>query len=114
MSLVKFVKCGNNICSLEIDGHTNYGVEGEDVVCAGLSCIAQTAVLGIFNVAQVNASYVVDEERGYLLLELPEDLSDRERDVCNIILQTALIGIADLREGYSDYIELEVKEEDVY
>ena len=87
MSLVKFVKRGNDICSFEIDGHTNYGVEGEDVVCAGLSCIAQTAVLGIFNVAQVNASYVIDEERGYLHLELPDDLTDKEREICNIILQ---------------------------
>ena len=113
MSLVTFKKRGDDIISLEIDGHTGYGVEGEDIVCAGLSCIAQTAVLGIFRVAQVSAIYQVDED-GYLLLELPETLSDKEREACNIILQTALIGIADLRDGYSDYIELEVKEEDVY
>ena len=114
MSLVRFRKRDNDIISMEIDGHTEYGVEGEDIVCAGLSCIVQTAVLGIFRVAQVNAIYQVDEERGYLLLELPENLTNTERNTCNIILQTALIGIADLRDGYSDYIELEVKEEDVY
>lgn len=114
MSLVKFRKKGNDIISMEIDGHTEFGVEGEDIVCAGLSCVAQTAVLGIFRVAQVNATYQVDEERGYLLLELPENLSEEERKICNIILQTALIGIADLRDGYSDYIELEVKEDYVY
>ena len=81
MSLVRFNKCGNDIFSMEVDGHTEYGVEGEDIVCAGLSCMVQTAVLGIFQVAQVNAKYIVDEERGYLFLELPENLSEKQKEI---------------------------------
>ena len=114
MTKITFKKRGNNFISLEISGHTSYGVDGEDIVCAGISCISQTAVLGIFNVAQVNAIYSPNEEDGHLYLELPEGISQKEQEVCNIILQTALLGLNDLKEGYSDFIELEVIEDYVY
>ena len=41
---------------MECDGHTGYGVEGEDVVCAALSSIVQTAVLGLMGVAGLNVN----------------------------------------------------------
>ena len=40
--------------------------------------------------------------------ELPEELTEREMDMANIILDTMLLGVMDLHEGYSDFIELEV------
>ena len=114
MTSIVFKKRANDFISLEISGHTDYAVDGEDVVCAGVSCIAQSAVLGVFNVAQVNAIYQIDEENGHLYLELPANISEEEQKACNIILQTALLGLTDLRDGYSDFIELEVKEDYVY
>lgn len=114
MTKITFKKRGNNFISLEISGHTAYGVDGEDIVCAGISCISQTAVLGIFNVAQVSAIYETNEDEGHLYLELPDNISQKEQEICNIILQTALLGLNDLKEGYSDFIELEVIEDYVY
>ena len=114
MTHITFKKRGNNFVSLEVSGHTSYGVDGEDIVCAGLSCVTQTSVLGVFNVAQVNAIYSIDEDSGHLYLELPEDISEHEQEVCNIIMQTALLGLNDLKDGYSDFIELEVVEDYVY
>ena len=40
---------------------------------------------------------------------LPEKLGDAQRHDADVILETMLMGIADLYEGYSDFIELEVK-----
>ena len=54
MTTVKFGKSDNRIVSVECDGHTGYGVEGEDIVCAALSSIVQTAVLGVMRVAGIN------------------------------------------------------------
>lgn len=113
MTKIKVKKQGDFIYYLELDGHTDYNVEGEDIVCAGISCIAQTAVLGIFNVAKVNASFQRDEERGFLQLVIPFDISQSQKDKCNCILQTAVLGFADMVEGFSDFIEMEVID-DVY
>lgn len=113
MTSIKVLKQGDFIYDLTLDGHTGYGVEGEDIVCAGISCIAQTAVLGVFSVAGVDASFERDEEKGYLHLTIPFDISEKQKEKCNIILQTAILGFADLVEGFSDFIQMEVID-DVY
>jgi uncharacterized protein YsxB (DUF464 family) len=108
MTIISFTKNkANEIIGFRADGHTNYGVEGEDIVCAGVSSIVQTAGLGIFTVAQVQANIKRDDKRGLFELTLPKSLTVRERHDCNIILETMVAGLADLYETYSDFIELE-------
>lgn len=113
MTKITIKKRGDFIYYMELDGHTNYGVDGEDILCAGVSCIAQTAVLGVFSVAKVNAVLERDEERGFLKLAIPFDISETQKERVNVILQTAILGFADLVEGFSDYVEMEVID-DVY
>lgn len=108
MTTVKFKKNSDNeIVEFTADGHTNYGVDGEDIVCAAVSAITQTAVIGILMKAQVQAKITRDDKKGYLKLELPHGLSSTQRHNCNIILDTMVLGLADLAENYSDFIELE-------
>ena len=54
MTNVKVVKQNGSITEVTCDGHTGYGVEGEDIVCAALSSIVQTALLGVLSIAGVN------------------------------------------------------------
>lgn len=108
MTKVVFKKNGTHFKSLKITGHVNFNENGFDVVCAGLSFISQTAVLGIKEIVRVKAKYKIDELKGSLFLELPDGLSEEELHDCDIILQTAYLGIADLKQGYSKFIQLEV------
>ena len=107
MTKVTVTRKGGKIVALDCDGHTGYGVEGEDIVCAALSSVVQTAVLGLMGVAGINAK--LKRGDGTLSLKLPEGLSDEARHDADTILETMLLGVADLYEGYSDFIELEVK-----
>lgn len=109
MTKVVISKKNNKIFSVECDGHTNYGEKGEDIVCASLSSIVQTAVLGLLMVALVELDMKRDDEAGYLKFTLPEKLSDSQDMQTCAILDTMLCGISDLYESFSDYIELEVK-----
>ena len=109
MTNITITKQGDNIVKVVCDGHTNYGVSVEDIVCSALSSIVQTAVLGVMLIAKVNAKLTRDEDRGYLSFELPDNLTSEQQHDANVILQTMLCGISDLREGFSDFIELEVK-----
>lgn len=108
MTRVEVVRKDGHIVSLKADGHTGYGCEGEDIVCSALSSVIQTAVMGLMKVAGINCNYVIYETEGRLELNLP-DLNDDDRHNADMILDTMLCGIADLYEGYSDFIELEVK-----
>ncbi len=109
MTRIVFTKNNGKITRIECEGHTDYGVKGEDIVCASLSSIVQTAVLGVLGVAKVNADYSIDEEKGKLVLVIPNNISDKQSEATQIILNTLLLGVSDLYEGYSDFIELEVK-----
>ena len=109
MTKIIFTKKNGRIINVECSGHTGYAVEEEDVVCAALSSIVQTAVLGVLGVAKVNAEYRTDAEKGELSLKIPEDITAKQREAVGIILDTLLLGATDLHEGFSDFIELEVK-----
>ncbi len=109
MTSVKVVKQNGSIAEVTCDGHTGYGVEGEDIVCAALSSIVQTAMLGVLSIAGVNMQFERRDEDGYLRFIIPKDISKEQRAICDNILDTMLLGVADLNQGFSDFIELEVQ-----
>ena len=109
MTKVTIVKKNFKIFSVECDGHTNYGEKGEDIVCAALSSVVQTAALGLLQVAGVPVEIKRNDAEGYLKIVIPENLSKEEQRDVDVITNTMLMGVADLNEGFSDFIELEVK-----
>lgn len=110
MTDVKITRQANHVVAVEASGHTGYGEQGEDIVCAALSSVMQTAALGLLTVARIKISFERKDEDGYLKFALPEDLSPDKRHDAAMILDTMLCGICDLREGFSDFINLEVIE----
>ena len=110
MTNIKIFKSNDNIVCINCLGHSGYAEKGEDIVCAGISSIVQTAVLGLFSIAKINVELVKDDNVGYLKASLPKDITEEENHDAQVILQTMLCGLSDLRETYSDYIDLEVIE----
>ncbi len=108
MTTVKVTRVNDKIVSVECEGHTGYAEQGEDIVCAALSSIVQTAALGLLQVAKVNAEIEVRDEDGYFKLQMPEKISSERRHDADMVLETLFLGIADLNQGFSDFIELEV------
>ena len=108
MTEVKVTLKQGHIVSITAEGHSGYGVEGEDIVCAAASSIIQTAALGLLKIAGINVKITKDDEKAYFKMEIPQ-LNDEDRHNADMILDTMLCGIADLNEGYSDFIDLEVK-----
>ena len=109
MTKVTILKKDFKIFEVECDGHTNYGENGEEIVCASLSSVVQTAVLGLLMIVMVEVEMQRDDELGYLKFTLPENLDETQEIQACAILDTMLCGISDLYETFSDYIELEVK-----
>lgn len=98
----------NSIVEVSASGHTGYGEAGEDIVCAGVSTLIQTALLGLLQVVGINVKYSVDEQQGSLRFTLPSGLTREEQHDADIVLNTMLAGLQDFYGEYSDYINLEV------
>ena len=106
MTRIEITRKDGRIIKAEAVGHTGYAKAGEDIVCASLSSIVQTAALGLLLVAGIPIDYKTDEKKGYLKIELPEALTKKQEDDAKVILETMLCGISDFYTDYSDYIEL--------
>ena len=106
---VKFLSRQGLFVGVECLGHCEYAEEGEDIVCAALSSVIQTAVLGIMRVIGINIGYETEEKTGYLKAILPKTLKKSDAHDADIILRTAYLGVSDLHETFSDYISLEVE-----
>ncbi len=107
MTVVKIKRIGGKIAEVSADGHTDYGEEGEDIVCSALSSVIQTAILGLMKVASIPIEYKILDQNGSLEFRLPKELSEKDRFAADMILETMLCGIADLNEGFSRFIKLE-------
>lgn len=108
MTKVTVFKKGEIYSRLICEGHTGYGVQGEDIVCAALSSIVQTAALGMLTVAFANVKIVRNDKKAYFEIIVPQDLSSETAHDVQIIFATMMCGISDLYSEYSDFIEMEV------
>lgn len=108
MTDITITRKNNSIVEVCASGHTGYGESGEDIVCAGVSTLIQSALLGLLQVVGINVKYSVDEQKGSLRFTLPQSLTPNERHDADIVLNTMLCGLQDFYSEYSDYINLEV------
>ena len=110
MTTIKIKIKNKYIVSVECSEHTGFADYGKDIVCAGVSSITQTAVLGIKELTNQKHKYVVDEKSGYLKLEMI-DIDESSADFKNaqVILNTMLLGVKNLQKQYPKYIKLEDK-----
>lgn len=107
MTKIKVVTRNKHFFSIEVDGHTGYSESGSDIVCAAISSIVQTALLGLLQVAGVNVEYTRRDDDAFLSYKLPELSGDRQIKAW-AIADTMLLGLQDLYEQFSDFMEMEV------
>ena len=81
-----------------VHGHAGFARRGEDVVCASVSSIVQTAVLGLRNVMGMQVQ--IEKRDGYLKVDAKE--LDK-----NIIISTMVEGLKDLAKQFPNHIMLE-------
>lgn len=85
-------------------GHAETAPYGEDIVCAAISVLSQTAVVGLQHYLSQEPMTKVQE--GFLHCTLPEDLTDKERERSQIILKTMELGLKALEPNYGKYFKL--------
>ena len=110
MTKIKFFKKDDIFTGFEISGHSGYAEEGKDIVCASISSISQSCALGLKEVLGIDVSMKLNETRGYLKIELPNNIHKDLLEKSQVLLKTMYLSIKDLLSGYSKYISMEVIE----
>ena len=92
----------------ELTGHADAGAYGEDVVCAGISAIAETALLGITDVLKLDAAWT--REEGDLRCELSRETAGEELMKAAIVFNTMIAGLTSLQQGYPKSLKFSYRE----
>lgn len=88
------------IDAFRIDGHAEMGKHGEDLVCAAVSGIAQTAVVGLLH--YLKKKMKVEHEAGRLSATILSG-TDLETEA---ILRTMLLGIEEIAKEYPEAVKV--------
>ena len=92
------------IISFRINGHAGYASSGEDIVCAAVSALAQTAVLGLS--CYLAAKPLVVLRDGLLTCTLPPMLTAVEGEQAEVILRTMYLGLTEIERNYQQYVQV--------
>ena len=100
-------RCGRP-AGFRAKGHTGYASSGEDIVCAAVSALTQTAYLGVLELVGIESD--ISQNDGELRVSLSEALSPEGQRAAELILGTMLLGLGSIEENYSDYLKIVKKE----
>ena len=94
-------------------GHTGYGDEGYDILCAALSSMTMLLINSINVVYAGELDYTIDEGATEIMVQsksaLPEfEEDERKRYAISGLFMSYCIQLNDLMEEYYDYLQVEV------
>ena len=92
----------------ELTGHADAGAYGEDIACAGISAIAQTALLGITDVLKLDAAWT--REEGDLRCELSRETAGEDMEKAAIVFNTMIAGLTSLQQAYPKSLKFSYRE----
>ena len=98
----------NEVVSYQVTGHSGTAPSGEDIVCAAVSVLAQSTILGFRHVLKQQPEYSIDD--GSLHFHVGNSLSSSERKEASILLETMVIGLKNIKEQYPTVIAIEEEE----
>ncbi|TDX49001.1 ribosomal-processing cysteine protease Prp [Orenia marismortui] len=91
-----------NVVSFFGDGHAEYAEYGQDIVCAAVSAIMQTAVFGLTNYLDFDIN--IDVKDGWLKCKIDSNIA-KDLQVKSI-LETMVIGLKETEKSYSQYLKI--------
>lgn len=106
MIKIKIKHFNNHINFVEVKGHANFSnSDNGDIVCASVSSVVQTALLGLLNVVKLDIDFKRSD--GFLSFEIPENLTKEQYVMVDAILNTMVEGLKDIQEGFKKFVKME-------
>lgn len=95
-----FVDANGNINGFKIDGHADVAPRGYDIVCAGVSALSQSALMGLD--LYTNKKFSYDVKSGMLSMKL----IDKPDALTQAVLGTMLLGLKEIAGNYPESVHV--------
>ncbi len=103
MTSITVFRKDNCISRFTVEGHSGYGEEGSDIVCASVSAVVWSTINGLISVAHVAATYEMQD--GYVACDIPP-LSEDERQQADVLLESMVEFFRNLKEQYAEFVSI--------
>ena len=104
MTKVTLFRSEGRAVGFEAVGHAGDAPEGENIVCAAVSAITQTAIEGLSGYLGIKGAMSIAEAQLYYML--PDDISNEAWHDAETILETMAWGLRSIAETNGDYIRI--------
>ena len=106
MTSVIFHTVEDRIIGFDAQGHSGYGEEGEDIVCAAITSAVRLVEATVNDVMGLCAAVKVREADASISLRLPGGLANTAESTCQNLLTGLMVYLAQLHDEYPDNIEV--------
>ena len=93
-----------SVVSLETEGQAGFAEPGEDIVCAGVTALVVTALIGLKRVA--GHPHEGRARSGKAWCRLLPGGTPESRLKAQAILETTVLGLKDIAKDYKDYVRV--------
>ncbi len=100
---LKLTESGN-YAGFTVKGHSGSAPRGKDIICAAVSAITQSALIGLDEVANIPNTYTISD--GFIKCELPDNIDEAKAQKAQVILQTMHLGVQSIREQYPEFVRI--------
>lgn len=104
MIKVKVQKEADVISSIKITGHANSGAYGQDLVCAGVSCIAVGMLNALDELAPIDSNSFIYQDGHIEIQNAPAD------EKTQLLLKTLLIQLQAVELVHKKFIKITIQE----
>lgn len=108
MTKIIFNRKNGKIIRFVISGHTGKDEFGKDVLCAAISSVSQSALVGITEILKLEPK-VLKISEGYLEFELQNQ--DYDNQSSQLLLETCLKSLKEIVKNEKKFVKLEEKNE---
>jgi len=87
---------------VEIKGHALFAPPGNDIVCAGVSMLAQTVIFALEDLVRLKVPVKIKE--GCLLIAAPSNMEKKKADKFFLLVETMLLGLKETARSYPAHL----------
>ena len=117
MTKLVFFRSGGVFYGFEEQGHTGYGEEGDDVLCAALSAMTMLIINTVEVAYASSVDFTIDEKTTNIRVRSKAALPEYEEDELKRYAVSGIFlayykQIEDMLEEYYDYLDVSVEDRD--
>ena len=106
MTSVIFHTVEDRIIGFDAQGHSGYGEQGEDIVCAAVTSAVRLVEATVNDVMGLCAAVKVREQDTAISFRLPGGLAPTAESTCQNLLTGLMVYLAQLHDEYPENIEV--------